>query len=136
MASDQTLEDFIDQAIAESADAVADVQKGKLKAIGRIMGKVMALTKGRANPVTTMAMLRQKLGLPEEVKEEKKVVVEAPKKSEHPLRVIDRDFKGKLGGTVYGYGDLVFSLTDVIYDTKVKVPEDIRKYIRDQLIFD
>ena len=129
-----SLETFVDQAIAESADAIADIRKGKLKAIGRIMGKVMALTQGRADPVKSMTLLREKLGLAHDAPKEEKPKSTVPAKPAHPLRVIDIDAKGELGGTVYGYGDLVFSINDVIFDTKVKVPEDIRKYIRNQLI--
>ena len=46
------LEGYIDQVLAEpkNAKAVADIKAGKDKAIGALLGQIMKLSKGRANP--------------------------------------------------------------------------------------
>jgi aspartyl-tRNA(Asn)/glutamyl-tRNA(Gln) amidotransferase subunit B len=41
---------WVSQAIKENPEAVASIREGKTKAIGRIVGTVMKLSKGKANP--------------------------------------------------------------------------------------
>jgi len=55
------LEGAVDEAIASSAKAVKDYLKGKEAALGAIMGQVMRLTKGKADPGLAAGLLRQKL---------------------------------------------------------------------------
>jgi aspartyl-tRNA(Asn)/glutamyl-tRNA(Gln) amidotransferase subunit B len=52
---------FIEQAIRENQVSVNDFKQGKEKALKHLMGQVMKLSKGKANPVQTEQLLRQKL---------------------------------------------------------------------------
>lgn len=52
---------FIEDAIAQSDKIVADFKGGKEPALKALVGKVMALSKGKANPKTAEQMLREKL---------------------------------------------------------------------------
>ena len=56
------VEAFVDQAIAENAKSVEDYRKGKAAALKFLMGQVMRLSKGKANPELATEMLRKKLG--------------------------------------------------------------------------
>ncbi len=57
------LEGFVDQVIADpkNARAVDDVKGGKDKAIGALMGQIMRLTKGKANPQMVQQLIKSKL---------------------------------------------------------------------------
>lgn len=55
------LEAWVDQAIADSPQSVADYKGGNEKAIGGIMGAIMKLSQGAANPPMVMEMLKDKL---------------------------------------------------------------------------
>jgi aspartyl-tRNA(Asn)/glutamyl-tRNA(Gln) amidotransferase subunit B len=52
---------FVEDAIAQSEKIVADFKGGKEPALKALVGKVMALSKGKANPQTAEQMLREKL---------------------------------------------------------------------------
>jgi aspartyl-tRNA(Asn)/glutamyl-tRNA(Gln) amidotransferase subunit B len=54
---------ILDEIIAANPGPVADVQAGKMKAMGFLMGEVMKRTKGKANPASVTPLLKQKLGL-------------------------------------------------------------------------
>jgi aspartyl-tRNA(Asn)/glutamyl-tRNA(Gln) amidotransferase subunit B len=55
------IEDIIDRVIAENPQPVADFKKGKEKAQGFLVGQIMRLTKGRANPALVNKLLRERL---------------------------------------------------------------------------
>ena len=57
------LEGFVDQVLADPkmAKAVADVKAGKDKAIGALMGQIMRLSKGQANPRVVTQIIKKKL---------------------------------------------------------------------------
>jgi aspartyl-tRNA(Asn)/glutamyl-tRNA(Gln) amidotransferase subunit B len=55
------LEKIAEQVIAENPKSVEDYQKGKENAIKFLMGQVMKVTKGKANPGIAMAILVRKL---------------------------------------------------------------------------
>jgi aspartyl-tRNA(Asn)/glutamyl-tRNA(Gln) amidotransferase subunit B len=55
------LDKWIDQAIAGNAKAVAAFKGGKDAAIGALVGAVMKLSKGKANPGMVSGMIRKKL---------------------------------------------------------------------------
>ncbi|MBI2914408.1 MAG: Asp-tRNA(Asn)/Glu-tRNA(Gln) amidotransferase subunit GatB [Firmicutes bacterium] len=55
------LDGVIDNVIAENPDAVASFKAGKEKAIGALVGQVMKLTRGKANPGLVNELLRKKL---------------------------------------------------------------------------
>ncbi len=56
------LEGFVDAVLADArnAKAVADIKAGKDKAIGALMGQVMKLSKGQANPAMVTELIRKK----------------------------------------------------------------------------
>jgi len=58
---DDQLNAWVDQVIAENAKSAQDFRGGKQQALGFLVGAVMKLSKGRANPERVNALLRQKL---------------------------------------------------------------------------
>ncbi len=55
------IEAFVDQAIEANPKSVADFKAGKKAAAGFIVGQVMKLSKGKADPKTVGAMVARKL---------------------------------------------------------------------------
>ena len=55
------LENICDQVIAANAQQVADYKSGKDKAFNSLVGQVMKLTKGKANPQQVNDILKRKL---------------------------------------------------------------------------
>lgn len=57
------IEEFVDAVIADPAcaQAIADFQNGSEKVIGFLVGQVMKISHGKANPATAQQLLRQKL---------------------------------------------------------------------------
>jgi aspartyl-tRNA(Asn)/glutamyl-tRNA(Gln) amidotransferase subunit B len=61
--SDQeALRAIVDQVVAENPKSVDDYKGGKEKALGFLVGQVMRLSKGKANPELVNALLRDRLG--------------------------------------------------------------------------
>ncbi len=56
-----SIEQIVDQILADNAGIVAEYQAGKEKAFNSLVGKVMAATRGKANPAQVNAILKQKL---------------------------------------------------------------------------
>ena len=56
------IEKIVDDAIAANPAIVAEYKAGKEKAFNSLVGKVMAASKGKANPAQVNAMLKRKLG--------------------------------------------------------------------------
>jgi len=56
------IETIVDDAIAANPAIVAEYKAGKDKAFNSLVGKVMAASKGKANPAQVNAMLKRKLG--------------------------------------------------------------------------
>jgi len=55
------IEKIVDAAIAANASIVAEYKSGKEKAFNSLVGKVMAASKGKANPAQVNAILKRKL---------------------------------------------------------------------------
>ena len=55
------IEKIVDEAIAANAGIVAEYKAGKEKAFNSLVGKVMAVSKGKANPAQVNAILKRKL---------------------------------------------------------------------------
>ena len=55
------LSKLVDEAIAESPDAIAQYKKGRDKALGFIVGQVMKKTRGKANPGMVNKLLRERI---------------------------------------------------------------------------
>jgi aspartyl-tRNA(Asn)/glutamyl-tRNA(Gln) amidotransferase subunit B len=58
---EKEISQIIDLVLEEHPKAVEDIKKGKSKAIGFLVGQVMRLTKGKANPQLVNKILKQKL---------------------------------------------------------------------------
>ena len=56
------IEKIVDDAIAANPAIVAEYKAGKEKAFNSLVGKVMAASRGKANPAQVNAILKQKLG--------------------------------------------------------------------------
>ena len=52
---------WVEEAIAESPAAAADIRAGKDRAIGAIVGLVMKKSRGKAHPETVNRMIKEKL---------------------------------------------------------------------------
>ena len=57
----KTVEPWVDQAISQLPKAAQDYRKGKKAAIEALIGKVMQLSKGQADPTLTKKLLQEKL---------------------------------------------------------------------------
>ncbi len=61
ISDNSTLERVIDKIILQNKKSVEEYKKGKTKALNSLLGKVMMLTKGKANPVELNKLLKKKL---------------------------------------------------------------------------
>ena len=55
------IEKFCDEVMASNAKIVADIRSGNVKAIGALVGQVMKLSKGKANPAMVNEILKKNL---------------------------------------------------------------------------
>ena len=63
VSDEDSLLKIVEQVIADNPAAAADVQAGQAKAIGFLVGQVMAKSKGQANPQTAQKLLQQRLSV-------------------------------------------------------------------------
>lgn len=56
------IEKIVSEVIAENEKAAEDVKKGEMKAIGFLVGQVMAKSKGQANPGLAQQIIKKQLG--------------------------------------------------------------------------
>ena len=56
------IEKLVDEVLAAHAQQVADYRAGKEKAFNSLVGQVMKISKGKANPAQVNEILRRKLG--------------------------------------------------------------------------
>jgi len=61
ISNEEELENIIDKVIKDNPRPVEDYKKGKEKALQALIGKVMAQTKGKANPEIALKLLKNKL---------------------------------------------------------------------------
>lgn len=61
VSSSTHIEKFVDQVINENASQVAEYRSGKIKVLGFLVGAVMKLSKGQANPDVVNQILKNKL---------------------------------------------------------------------------
>ena len=61
ISDEDELEKIVDKIIADNPSAVEDIQNGKDRAIGFLVGQVMKETRGKANPGLVNQMLREKV---------------------------------------------------------------------------
>ncbi len=63
MAGGDELEQIVDRALAEQAEAVEKIRAGNDRAIGAVIGAVMKETKGRADGGEVQRMIRERIGV-------------------------------------------------------------------------
>ena len=56
------LENIVDKVLAENEKAASDVSSGEMKAVGFLVGHVMKMSDGKANPVVVQKMIKERLG--------------------------------------------------------------------------
>ncbi len=61
ISGDKELQPMVDQVISENPDAVENYLNGKDKAIAFLVGRVMAMTKGRADPAELNKMIKERI---------------------------------------------------------------------------
>ncbi len=61
VADEGAVEKFVDKALADNPQSVADYTAGKQQAIGFLVGQVMKASRGKANPQMVNKLLREKL---------------------------------------------------------------------------
>ncbi len=61
ISDEDRLTELVEQAIANSPQAVADYRGGKQKALGALVGYIMGQTRGQANPQLVNKMIRERL---------------------------------------------------------------------------
>ncbi len=54
---------IVEKVLSENAQAAEDVKSGEMKAIGFLVGQVMKLSQGKANPALAQQLVRKKLGI-------------------------------------------------------------------------
>jgi aspartyl-tRNA(Asn)/glutamyl-tRNA(Gln) amidotransferase subunit B len=54
---------IVEEVLTENAKAAEDVKNGEMKAIGFLVGQVMKLSKGKANPSLAQQLIKKKLGI-------------------------------------------------------------------------
>ncbi len=61
ISGDEKLRPLVDQVISENPDAVENYLKGKDKALAFLVGKIMAMTKGRADPAELNKIIKERI---------------------------------------------------------------------------
>jgi aspartyl-tRNA(Asn)/glutamyl-tRNA(Gln) amidotransferase subunit B len=57
------IEFIVSEILEQNPQAVSDVRSGEIKAIGFLIGQVMAKSKGKANPQIAQETIKKQLGL-------------------------------------------------------------------------
>lgn len=63
VSDESAIEKIVAEVIAENPKAAEDVKSGEMKAIGFLVGQVMAKSKGRANPGVAQQIIKKQLGV-------------------------------------------------------------------------
>jgi aspartyl-tRNA(Asn)/glutamyl-tRNA(Gln) amidotransferase subunit B len=61
VSNSDALESIVDSVIADNQQAVQDVQNGEMKALGFLVGQMMKLSQGKANPSVAQELLKKKI---------------------------------------------------------------------------
>jgi len=61
ISGDENLQPLVDQVISENPDAVENYLNGKNKALAFLVGKIMAMTKGRADPAELNKIIKERI---------------------------------------------------------------------------
>ena len=63
VSDESAIEKIVTEVLAENAKAAEDVKNGEMKAIGFLVGQVMAKSKGQANPSMAQQIIKKLLGI-------------------------------------------------------------------------
>ncbi len=63
VSDESEIEKIVAEVLAENTQAAEDVKKGEMKAIGFLVGQVMAKSQGKANPGLAQQIIKKQLGL-------------------------------------------------------------------------
>jgi aspartyl-tRNA(Asn)/glutamyl-tRNA(Gln) amidotransferase subunit B len=63
VSDESAIEKIVSEVLSENAQAAQDVKNGEMKAIGFLVGQVMAKSKGQANPGLTQQLIKKQLGI-------------------------------------------------------------------------
>jgi aspartyl-tRNA(Asn)/glutamyl-tRNA(Gln) amidotransferase subunit B len=63
ISEESEIEKIVADVLAQNQPAAGDVKNGEMKAIGFLVGQVMARTKGQANPQLTQQIIKKQLGI-------------------------------------------------------------------------
>ncbi|MBX4197047.1 Asp-tRNA(Asn)/Glu-tRNA(Gln) amidotransferase subunit GatB [Candidatus Saccharibacteria bacterium] len=63
VSDEAAIEKIVDEVLIQNQKAAEDTKNGELKAIGFLVGQVMAKSKGQANPEIAQRLIKQRLGL-------------------------------------------------------------------------
>jgi aspartyl-tRNA(Asn)/glutamyl-tRNA(Gln) amidotransferase subunit B len=63
ISDESALDEIVTQTIKDNPKAIEDVKKGEAKAIGFLVGQVMAKSKGKANPGLAQQIIKKQLGI-------------------------------------------------------------------------
>lgn len=61
MSDDSELEKMVEKVMSENPQAISDLKNGEMKAIGFLVGQVMKISQGKANPSKVQEIIRSKL---------------------------------------------------------------------------
>ncbi len=63
VSDESEIEKIVAEVLGENKKAAADVKEGELKAIGFLVGQVMAKSRGKANPGVAQKIIKKQLGI-------------------------------------------------------------------------
>jgi aspartyl-tRNA(Asn)/glutamyl-tRNA(Gln) amidotransferase subunit B len=63
LSDEAAVADIVNQVLTEHKKAAEDVRQGETKAIGFLVGQVMKLSQGKANPALATSLIKRQLGL-------------------------------------------------------------------------
>lgn len=63
VSDEQEIEKIVARVLSEHVKAAEDIRQGQLKAIGFLVGQVMAKSRGKANPGVAQAIIKKQLGI-------------------------------------------------------------------------
>jgi aspartyl-tRNA(Asn)/glutamyl-tRNA(Gln) amidotransferase subunit B len=63
VSDEEAILDIVKQVLADNPKAAGDVQAGEMKAIGFLVGQVMKLSQGKANPAMATELIKKQLGM-------------------------------------------------------------------------
>ena len=63
LSDESEIEKIVEEVLEQNPQAANDVKDGEMKAIGFLVGQVMAKSQGKANPQLAQQLIKKQLGL-------------------------------------------------------------------------